>query len=211
MACIRRLSQTPLVLTSSEACERNKGPILGVLSVELAASRRVLEIGSGTGQHAVHFAARLPHLAWQPSELPENLPPLAERISLEGTPNLARPIALDVREERWPQVDADAIFSANTLQIMSWSAVERFFLGAAAVLAGADDAILCVYGPFRYKGRHTSDSNAEFDLYLKARDPQSGVRDFEALDRLAHAQRFELTADHPMPANNRTLVWRRAH
>ena len=196
------------MLTSSEACERNKGPILAVLSAELAASHRVLEIGSGTGQHAVHFAAHLPHLIWQPSELRENLPQLAERIRAEGTPNLAAPIALDVREAPWPQVEADAIFSANTLHIMSWDEVQHFFGGVGDVLGG-NDAVLCVYGPFRYGGRHTSDSNAEFDAYLKARDPRSGIRDFEALQGLAHAQRLALSADHPMPANNRSLVWRR--
>lgn len=196
------------MLTSSEACERNKGPILAVLGAELAANHRVLEIGSGTGQHAVHFAAHLPHLMWQPSELRENVPQLAERIRLEGPPNVVAPIALDVRDVPWPKVEADVIFSANTLHIMSWDDVQQFFRGAGAVL-GSDDAVLCVYGPFRYGGRHTSDSNAEFDAYLKARDPRSGIRDFEALERLAHAQHLALTADHPMPANNRTLVWRR--
>jgi cyclopropane fatty-acyl-phospholipid synthase-like methyltransferase len=201
------LSQTRAVLTSSEACERNKGPILAVLSGELAASHRVLEIGSGTGQHAVHFAARLSQLVWQPSELPENLPPLAERIALEGTPNLAAPVALDVRDDPWPPVAADAVFSANTLHIMSWEEVQLFFRGVGTVLGAA--GVLCVYGPFRYRGRHTSESNEEFDAYLKRRDPRSGVRDFEALARLARAQRLELSADHAMPANNRTLVWRR--
>jgi cyclopropane fatty-acyl-phospholipid synthase-like methyltransferase len=201
------------MLTSSEACERNKGPILDVLRLEFAASHRVLEIGSGTGQHAVHFATHLPHLTWQPSELQENLPQLIERLRVEGAANLAAPIALDVREEPWPGVAADAIFSANTLHIMSWADVQQFFRGAGAVLSGAlaagNDAVLCVYGPFRYDGRHTSASNAEFDAYLKARDPRSGIRDFEALERLAQAQGLELAADHAMPANNRTLVWRR--
>jgi cyclopropane fatty-acyl-phospholipid synthase-like methyltransferase len=201
------------MLTSSEACERNKGPILDVLRRELAGSHRVLEIGSGTGQHAVHFAAHLPQLTWQPSELHENLPQLIERIGSEGTKNLSAPITLDVRDEPWPSVTADAIFSANTLHIMSWADVRRFFHGVGAVLGGAvaagHDAVLCVYGPFRYDGRHTSNSNAEFDAFLKARDPRSGIRDFEALERLAHAQRLELAADHGMPANNRTLVWRR--
>jgi cyclopropane fatty-acyl-phospholipid synthase-like methyltransferase len=207
MACIGTLSQTRAVLTSSEACERNKGPILAVLRAELAASHRVLEIGSGSGQHAVHFAAHLPQLVWQPSELPENLPPLAERIVLEGTPNLAAPVALDVRDDPWPAVAVDAVFSANTLHIMSWEEVQQFFRGIGRVLDEA--GVLCVYGPFRYRGRHTSASNEQFDAYLKRRDPQSGVRDFEALERLARAQRLELSADHPMPANNRTLVWRR--
>jgi hypothetical protein len=195
------------MLTQSEACERNKGPILEVLRAELAASARVLEIGSGTGQHAVHFATYLPHLDWQPSELPENLPPLAERIRLVGPANLRPPQPLDVRENPWRVAPADAVFSANTLHIMAWSAVAGFFRGVGAVLEAP--AVLCVYGPFRFHGQHTSASNDEFDRWLKLRDPESGVRDFEALDALARANHLTLVADHAMPANNRTLVWRR--
>jgi SAM-dependent methyltransferase len=207
MACIPPLSQTRPVLTLSAACERNKGPILEVLREEFAASRRVLEIGSGTGQHAVHFATHLPHLVWQPSELPENLPPLAERIALEGPANLLAPHALDVRDDPWDSPPADAVFSANTLHIMSWGEVEHFFRGVGRVLA--PPGVLCVYGPFRYGAQHTSDSNAEFDAYLKGRDRLSGIRDVAALAALARAQGLELAADHAMPANNRTLVWRR--
>ena len=195
------------MLAFSEACERNKGPILEVLKSEFASSHSVLEIGSGTGQHAVHFAAALGHLSWQPTELPAELGPLAERIRLEGTANLRAPIALDVREHPWPVPGVDALFSANTLHIMAWSAVREFFRGVGAVLAPA--GVLCVYGPFRYEGRYTSDSNAEFDHWLRARDPVSGIRDFEALDELARAVNLVLAADHAMPANNRTLVWRR--
>jgi Protein of unknown function (DUF938) len=202
------LSQTPPVLTVSEACERNKGPILAVLREELAATTWVLEVGSGTGQHAVHFAAGLAQLVWQPSELPENLPPLAERIRLEGGANLRTPVALDVRTDPWPVAPADALFSANTLHIMGWSAVGEFFRGAASVLLRP--GVLCVYGPFRFEGRHTSESNAAFDHYLRQRDPESGVRDFEALDRLAQARGLRFAANHAMPANNRTLVWRMA-
>lgn len=195
------------MLTLSEACERNKGPILAVLTAELAASRCVLEIGSGTGQHAVYFAMHLPHLLWQPSELPENLPPLAQRIALEGPANLQAPQALDVRSTPWKVAPVDAVFSANTLHIMSWGEVGDFFRGVGELLAA--QGVLCVYGPFRYGGQHTSDSNAEFDAYLKARDPASGIREFEALDALAHSAGLHLAADHAMPANNRTLVWRR--
>jgi cyclopropane fatty-acyl-phospholipid synthase-like methyltransferase len=202
------LSQTPAVLTVSEACERNKGPILAVLREELSACTRVLEVGSGTGQHAVHFAAGLAHLVWQPSELPENLPPLAERILLAGGANLRTPVPLDVRADPWRADPVDAVFSANTLHIMGWSAVCEFFRGAAAVLVRP--GVLCVYGPFRFEGRHTSESNAAFDHYLRQRDPESGVRDFEALDRLAGLRGLKFTADHAMPANNRTLVWRMA-
>ncbi len=207
MACIGALSQTCGVLMHSEACERNKGPILGILRGAFAASRTVLEIGSGTGQHAVHFAAHLPHLKWQPTELEEHLPGLAQRIRLEGSPNLCSPIALDVREDPWDVPRVDAAFSANTLHIMAWSAVQDFFRGVGAALKGP--GVLCVYGPFRYRGDYTSPSNAEFDAYLKARDPASGIRDFEALDALAGAQGLTLAADHAMPANNRTLVWHR--
>jgi Protein of unknown function (DUF938) len=208
MACIGSLSQTALVLTVSEACERNKGPILGVLREELAGCTQVLEVGSGTGQHAVYFSAALPQLVWQPSELPENLPALAERILHEGGANLKPPLALDVRASHWPVAACDALFSANTLHIMDWDAVCAFFRGAAAVLARP--GVLCVYGPFRFAGRHTSDSNVAFDQYLRQRDPASGVRDFEALDRLAQARGLTFTANHGMPANNRTLVWRLA-
>ena len=194
------------MLAFAEACERNKGPILSVLRAELAASTRVLEVGSGTGQHAVHFAAGLPQLTWQPTELPENLALLAERISLEGGANLRAPLALDVCADPWPVELADAVFSANTLHIMAWSAVCEFFRGVSAVLESP--GVLCVYGPFRFEGRHTSESNDAFDHFLRHRDPASGVRDFEALDALARAQGLRLTANHAMPANNRTLVWR---
>ena len=196
------------MLTCSEHCERNKGPILGVLQRELARTRAVLEIGSGTGQHAVYFAAHLPQLRWQPSEVPALLPELAERIRLEGTANLAAPVALDVHCDPWPVADADAVFSANTLHIMAWPQVEDFFRGVGRVLAAG--GALCVYGPFRFRGAYTSDSNGEFDRFLRARDPASGLRDFEALDALARAQGLQFAADHDMPANNRTLVWRRA-
>ena len=195
------------MLAVSEACERNKGPILAVLEGELAASRTVLEIGSGTGQHAVHFARHLPHLSWQPTELGAELGLLAERIRLEGPPNLAPAIALDVRAHPWPVERVDAVFSANTLHIMAWDAVEHFFRGVGAVLSAP--GVLCVYGPFRYRGGYTSESNAEFDRYLRRRDRLSGIRDFEALGQLAAAAGLELAADHAMPANNQTLVWRR--
>ncbi|MBV8973659.1 MAG: DUF938 domain-containing protein [Sinobacteraceae bacterium] len=196
------------MLTESDACERNKAPILAVLLEELAGCSRVLEVGSGTGQHAVYFAAALPQLLWQPSELKENLPALAERIRLQGGPNLRAPLELDVQSHPWPVAPVDALFSANTLHIMGWSAVRELFRGAAEVLERP--GVLCVYGPFRFAGRHTSESNAAFDQYLRRRDAESGVRDFEALDALAQQHGLALRANHAMPANNRTLVWRMA-
>jgi cyclopropane fatty-acyl-phospholipid synthase-like methyltransferase len=196
------------MLAHSEACERNKEPILAVLHEALAAARTVLEVGSGTGQHAVHFAAHLPQLTWQPSEVAELLTPLAERIRLEGGANLRAPVALDVRSTPWPCAPADAVFSANTLHIMSWESVGDFFRGVGGALTAG--GVLCVYGPFNYSGQYTTESNAQFDAWLKARDPLSGLRDFAAVDALARAQGLALLADHAMPANNRTLVWRRA-
>jgi cyclopropane fatty-acyl-phospholipid synthase-like methyltransferase len=191
----------------SEACERNKDPILGVLRAEFATRRSVLEIGSGTGQHAVYFATHLPQLTWQPTEVPPLPAALAERIRLAALTNLRAPLALDVRHLPWPATGVDAVFSANTLHIMSWGSVGCFFRGVGAALTSG--GVLCVYGPFRYRGQHTSASNIEFDEWLSARDPDSAIRDFEAVDSLAQAQQLNLVADHAMPANNRTLVWQR--
>src|SRR5882724_4860783 len=193
----------------SEAADRNKGPILGILAKELTHTRRVLEIGSGTGQHALYFAAHLPHISWQPSDTGEYLPELRERLRQEGGTNLRAVIELDVRANPWP-IDAaggpiDGVFSANTLHIMSWSSVQDFFRGVGRVLG--NPGVLCIYGPFRYRGRYTSDSNATFDDYLRNRDPDSGIRDFEAVDELARQQCLVLAADHAMPANNQLLVW----
>jgi SAM-dependent methyltransferase len=193
------------MLPYSEACERNKDPILAVLRAGFARSHRVLEIGSGTGQHAVYFARELPQLRWQPSDTGEYSDALRARIEQEGTPNLAPPVLLDVRSRPWPVTDIDAVFSANTLHIMPWDAVREFFHGVGALLESG--GVLCVYGPFRYAGRYTSESNATFDRYLQERDPASGIRDFEAVDELARRERLELDGDHDMPAHNRTLVW----
>jgi SAM-dependent methyltransferase len=189
----------------SEACERNKGPILEILSGAFARSRKVLEIGSGTGQHATHFAAHLPHLVWQPSDTGDYLTGLRERISHEGTPNLRAPLELDVRDLPWAVEPVDAVFTANTLHIISWDAVKDLFRGIGAVMSGP--GVLAIYGPFRYGGRFTSASNAEFDRYLRARDPASGIRDFEEVNTLSSEQGLSLLADHPMPANNQFMIW----
>lgn len=167
----------------------------------------MLEIGSGTGQHAVHFAAALPHLTWQTSDLEASLPGMGLWLEEAGLPNLPRPIALDVSGP-WPEGRFDGIFTANTLHIMGWSEVRALFARLPAVLA--QETVLVVYGPFNYDGRFTSASNAAFDAWLKRRSPRSGIRDFAAVDELAGSIGFELVEDRPMPANNRTLVWRRA-
>lgn len=190
------------------ACERNKQPILDLLRPAFAQARTALEIGSGTGQHAVHFARGMPHLAWQPSDRAEWLPGLRARIAQEGPGNLAAPFELDVTTLPWPVPAVDAIFTANTLHIMAWREVEAFFEGVGRVLE-RDSGRLAVYGAFKYRGAFTSASNAAFDADLKSRDPASGIRDFEKVNALAETQGLALIADHPMPANNQLLVWRR--
>jgi len=188
------------------ACERNRDPILDVLRKHFADRRRVLEIGSGTGQHAVHFAAALPHLVWQTSERARNLAGIRLWLEEAALANTPPPVVLDVNAA-WPAARFDAVFSANTLHIMAWDDVSAMFQALPQVLE--QDATLAFYGPFNYGGRATSESNALFDARLKEDDPRQGVRDIEAVDALAQAIGFGLAADIAMPANNRTLVWRR--
>jgi SAM-dependent methyltransferase len=193
------------MLPFSAACERNKDPILEVLRSRFADSVQVLEIGSGTGQHAVHFARALRHLTWHPTEQLAYLADLTERVKLEGPQNLRVPTLLDVRQAVWPLRSVDAMFTANTLHIMSWAEVVALFRGSGSVLAPG--GVLCVYGPFRYAGRYTSDSNQEFDRMLQERDPESGIRDLDAVSSLAAQYGMRLDADHDLPANNRLVVF----
>jgi len=194
-----------VVLPHSDACERNKKPILGVLREAFAACKHVLEIGSGTGQHAVYFASEMPWLVWQPSEMPEAMPGLRKRIFNEGPKNLRAPVEIDVTASPWDVRKVDAVFTANTMHIMHWQQVEAFFAGLPAI--AKPGTVLAIYGPFRYDGRYTSGSNESFDAMLHARDPGSGLRDFQDVDALASAAGFAFKADHAMPANNQTLVW----
>lgn len=191
----------------SDACDRNREPILEVLRQHFNDRHRVLEIGSGTGQHAVHFAAALPQLTWQTSDCEPSLAGIRLWLEEAGLPNLPQPIRLDVTGP-WPDARFDAVFTANTLHIMGWAEVRALFAALPKVLT--PDAVLAVYGPFNYDGRFTSPSNAAFDEWLKQRSEQSGIRDFAAVDGLARAIGFALAEDRAMPANNRTLVWRRA-
>lgn len=192
----------------SAAAERNREPILGVLRAHFAPRRRVLEIGSGSGQHAVHFAAALPQLHWQCSDRAEALPDLRLWLDEAALPNTPPPLAFDLADVQWPAGGYDALFSANVLHIVGWALVQTLFRRLPELLA--PQATVVVYGPFNYGGRHTAPSNAEFDDWLKARDPASGIRDFEAVDALAQAAGLRLRADIAMPANNRCLVWERA-
>ncbi|MFN3544614.1 MAG: DUF938 domain-containing protein [Thiobacillus sp.] len=191
----------------AESCVQNREPILAVLREVFADRRRVLEIGSGTGQHAVYFAPELPHLTWQTADVPANHAGIRLWLNEVNLPNVLPPLALDANDSTWHHARYDAVFSANTLHIMSWAEVERCFAGIGAVLETG--GVLAIYGPFNYGGQFTSESNARFDAWLKSRDPMSGVRNFEAVDTLARAQGLALWQDVAMPANNRMLVWRR--
>ena len=191
----------------SPSCERNRDPILEVLRVHLAEVRNVLEIGSGTGQHAVHFAAAMPWLTWQCSDVADNLPGIRAWLDDAALANTPPALELDVQSGPWPTRRFDAVFSANTLHIMAWPAVQDLFRGLGTALA--DDATLVVYGPFNDDGAYTSDSNRAFDEWLHARDPRSGIRDANAVDALARAIGLQQVDDVAMPANNRCLIWRR--
>jgi len=215
----------PIDKPFSPSCDRNREPILAVLRKHFSECRRVLEIGSGTGQHAVYLAAAMPWLTWRCSDVADNLPGIRAWLDEVALPNTLAPIELDVTRGSCPTQQFDAVFSANTLHIMGWAEVEAFFTGVGG---GLDDhstsplrdsarderesgkaGILAVYGPFNYDGAYSSDSNREFDAWLQARDPRSGIRDFGAVDALARAVGLRLVDDIAMPANNRCLVWRR--
>jgi SAM-dependent methyltransferase len=189
----------------AESCEQNRSPILEVLRIELAGKSHLLEVGSGTGQHAVYFAAQFPELVWQTSDVIESHAGIRAWLNDSGVANALPPIALDVSRDAWPATRFDAVFSANTVHIMSWPEVECLVAGVGKVLEAG--GVFCLYGPFNYNGDYTSESNARFDQWLKQRDPLSGVRDFEALQALAVKAGLLLKEDYEMPANNRTLVW----
>ena len=192
----------------SDPCERNREPILKVLKRVFADRRAVLEIGSGTGQHAAYFAPELPHLSWQPSDVAENLPSVRAWRDEAPAPRPLEPIELDV-DRPFPQLDVDAVFTANTLHIVSWPQVERMLTGIGRLLPSG--GVLAIYGAFKYGGKFTAPSNAEFDAWLRGRDPQSGQRDVEAVIALAKEHALVLEEDNAMPANNRLLAFRKAH
>jgi cyclopropane fatty-acyl-phospholipid synthase-like methyltransferase len=188
------------------SCARNREPILAVLRAHFADRTSVLEIGSGTGQHAVHFAAALSHLRWQTSDRAENLAGIGAWLGEARLPNLPAPLEFDVAGA-WPVDRFDAIFSANTLHIMRWSEVELMFRQLPGIMT--DNAKLVIYGAFRYRERFTSESDAAFDVWLKARAPHQGIRDFEAVNALATQVGLRLEEDIDMPSNNRCMVWRK--
>lgn len=191
----------------SAAAERNKQPILKRAAPVLRNASNVLEIGSGSGQHAEYLAARMPWLRWTCSDVPERLPELVAMVQDAGLPNLGEPLALDVREP-WPALRIDAVYTANTLHIMDWPTVELFFEQLGGLLAPA--ARLLVYGPFHYASVPTSESNAAFDRMLREENSGKGIRDIEAVQSLAAGAGLRLLGDFAMPANNRLLAWEKS-
>ena len=189
----------------SPACERNKGPILAVLKEWLPAHAQVLEIGSGSGQHAAFFCQQIPGLTWQTSERQESLMDLQAQLEAQS-PTLPPAIALDVTDAgQWPRQGFDAVFSANTCHIMSAAAVPHLLAGASRVLRPG--GLLLLYGPFHDGGVHTAASNLSFDAHLRNLDPAMGVRDALELKQQALAAGLEPLDDVAMPANNRTLIF----
>jgi len=193
---------------STPSAERNKEPILGVLARVLPRRGQVLEIASGTGQHVVHFAKALPGLTWQPSDPdPELRESIVLRLREEQRPNVNLPIDLDVARLPWPLQTADAVVAINMIHVAPWSATPALFEGARALLSAGQ--VLFLYGPYRRLGHHTSESNARFDLDLRAQDPEWGLRDLEAVSDVAAGAGFMLAETVEMPANNFSLVFKR--
>ncbi|MGH8029409.1 MAG: DUF938 domain-containing protein [Arenimonas sp.] len=194
-------------LPDAPATGRNRDPILAVLREQFAECTHVLEIGSGTGQHAVHFAAHLPHLNWQTSDLAENHAGIHAWIAASKLTNVAPPLTIDAADPAtWPDRRFDAVFSANTLHIMGWPQVLALFANLPRVVVHG--ARLVIYGPFNVGGKYTAPGNEAFDARLRSDDPQRGIRDLEAVQALAAKAGFEFLADIDMPANNRCLAWR---
>jgi cyclopropane fatty-acyl-phospholipid synthase-like methyltransferase len=193
----------------SESCEQNKHAILEVLKQTFADAREVLEIGSGSGQHAVFFARELPHLSWQTSDVSAHHPGIQAWIDEADLSNILAPLALNVETDRWPERSFDAIFSANTVHIMGWPEVEKMFAGIQKVLKPG--GCFCLYGPFNIDGQFSAASNAQFEAWLKSQDPKSGIRDQADLDRLAKNAGLLRIARYEMPADNAILGWQKHH
>ncbi len=196
-----------IIKPHSDSCDQNRDAILTVIQPLLSHSNSVLEIGSGTGQHAIYFSEKLPHLIWNTSDCIENLPGIELWLSEASTTNLPQTVALDVTQDVWPELSVDTVFTANTCHIMNQQSVDIMFQQVAKLLPL--NGQLIIYGPFNYNQRYTSLSNEKFDQWLKVRDPESRIRNFEDLNRLAERGNMSLVKDYPMPANNRILHWKK--
>ena len=193
-------------LPFSQASENNKDPILEILNGVFNDCKHVLEIGSGTGQHAVYFSQHLKHLQWQPSDRKENLAGINNRINAYPQSNLSLALELDVTQNNWPQ-HFDAVFSANTAHIMPWEITQIMLQKVARLLPTGGKFAL--YGPFNYEGKFTSASNEKFNQWLKEMAAHQGIRDFEKVNALLYDAAMNLVNDYSMPANNRLLVWKK--
>jgi SAM-dependent methyltransferase len=194
---------------ASPSAERNSGPIAGVLSRVLPRSGLVLEVGSGTGQHAVHFARVMPHLKWQPTEQDENcLRSISAWAAVELQANMRQPLYLDITDAQWPIEVADAVICINMIHIAPWSTTQALLRGASRILPPGK--FLCLYGPFRVAGKHTSPSNRAFDGQLRAMNSEWGVRNLDAVAKEARAYNIELAQIFEMPANNLIAIFRKS-
>ncbi|MCP3672912.1 MAG: DUF938 domain-containing protein [Gammaproteobacteria bacterium] len=189
----------------SQACENNKRPILDVISKHFENSELILEIGSGSAQHSLYFAEKLKQLYWQTSDQEENLEGINLQLNEYRKYNLGRPFSLDVTQNKWEIEHCDGVFSANTTHIMTWSMVEKMFEGVGHVLLPKKE--FCLYGPFKFNGEYSADSNKAFDEMLHERNPNSGLRNFEDLQKLAESQGLSFVKKYDLPANNNILVW----
>ena len=187
----------------SESCDQNKDPIFSVIAPIFSVVSDVLEIGSGTGQHAIYFAQKMPHLRWHTSDCKAYLDGINAWLSEAGLCNVKSPFELDVSVTGWPALEVDAIFTANSIHIMNQQNVVDFFAGIGALLK--QKGSLIIYGPFNYNGSFTSKSNESFNQWLLHRDPLSGIKDFEDIESLANHNALQLVKDYEMPANNRIL------
>ena len=195
------------ILPFSAACERNKDVILGQLSPYLKQCDSILEVGSGTAQHAVHFAKAHPGLKWQTSDQCEYLEGIKLQLKYANVANVLPPIELNVNQPTWHPdgIRYPAVYTANTLHIMSWDDVQAFLMGLGEVTL--PNAHVFIYGPFKYDGKFTSQSNYEFDQSLRSRGVGSAIRDFESVNQCANKFGFQLHSDIAMPANNQLLIW----
>ena len=191
----------------ASSADRNGGAIVHLVGLEFPAAAAILEIGSGTGQHAIRIGRDLPHLSWQPSDIEENLAGIRAWVDHAGLPNVCRPLEVDVLHAPRPGAAYDGVFSANTAHIMHEDAVRAMFDLSGNVLRAGGRLVL--YGPMRRNGGYNTESNAAFDRSLQQRDPGMGIRDLEWLDELAAGQGMHRVRLYSMPANNHVAVWAR--